>query len=99
MSAILQIIWKLVGPMLIDLAITTGLPAAMEWLYKKGLPQWLVDGILAIAKEALKQIGQLKNNPELSRAEVREGIRGIKKSARKAIKDKCSGTGCPVELK
>lgn len=98
MNAILTMIWKILGPILIDIAITTGLPAAIEWLYKKGLPKWLVDSIVSIVSEALKNIGQIKNNPELSRSMQREGIRSVRKGAKKAVKD-CVGSACPPGLK
>lgn len=99
MQAILSFLWSICGQSLINIIITVGLPAGLEWLMKKGLPKWLADKLLAIAKAALEQIGAVKANPELSRTEEKAQIRSIKKQARADIKAHCAGVACPPDTK
>lgn len=98
MSAIIELIWKFLGPTIVNLAISVGLPAAMEWLMKKGLPKWLVDGLINIVKSAIEEITKVKNDPNLSPQEVKLQVREIKRGARMAAKRECSGAGCPSGL-
>lgn len=104
MGAIVTMIWGVIGPTVISLALNVGLPKAMAWLLSKGLPSWLLDGLLKIIKDALGQISTIKNDQTLTPAMQREGIRSVKKMAKSSIKahinaKKREGVGLPPDLK
>jgi len=83
MNAIISIIWKILGPTVVNLAISVGLPKAIEWLMSKGLPAWLVNGLVAIVKAAMDEISKV--DPELPVSERKAKVQEIKKqAARKA---------------
>lgn len=87
MDAILKIIWALLGPTLVNIAITTGLPAVFEWLINKGLPKWLAEGILSIAKAALEQINGIKAKADLNSGQKRFLAGAVKADARRKARD------------
>lgn len=87
MGAIITLVWSLVGPTVVQLAITVGLPAALEWLIGKGLPKWLANGLIAIAKAALDQIHAVNTDPGLNPGQKTFLVGAIKADARKKAKD------------
>lgn len=99
MSGIIAFIWKLFGSTLINIALTVGLPKAIEWLMSKGLPKWLVDGLIVIAKSALEQISSIKQDERLTPAEKTMQIKAVKRQAKRDANRHCSGAGCLSETK
>lgn len=98
MGAIVQFIWTLLGPTIVNLAITTGLPAALEWLMKKGLPQWLANGLIAIAKSALDQISNIHGQEDLHPQQKSNLVKLVKIDAKKKACDHAMA-GCPSDTK
>lgn len=86
-GTILGMIWAFLGPMIVHIAISTGLPAALAWLISKGLPTWLADGLIAIAKAALDQIGTVNSDPTLNADQKGFLVGAIKADARKKAAD------------
>ena len=94
----INFIWKLIGPYLVQLAITVGLPAAMQWLMEKGLPQWLVSGLINIVKDAIEEITKVKSDESLTPAEKKDAVREIKRGAKEAARQHCVGGMCQSGL-
>ncbi len=63
MASIIKLIWGFIGPTLVNVAVTMGLPEAAQWLKDKGVPSWIVDPILEIVKSLLGQVQQINANP------------------------------------
>jgi len=99
MSAIIKIVWAVIGPTVVEMALSFGLPKAMEWLLKKGLPKWIVDGLVKIIKEALEKISEVKESLELSPEEKRQKVKFLKREAKAKAKYHCSGVACTSETK
>jgi hypothetical protein len=97
MSAIISIIWKFLGPTVVNLAITVGLPKAVEYLMSKGLPKWLVDGIVAIVKAALDEIDGI--DPALPTSERKVQVKAIRVAAKKKARELGPRTGVASETK
>lgn len=92
MNAIIGMVWRFLAPILVDLAITVGFPKAVEFLLKKGLPKWLVEGLVTLIKQALKEISGLP--VPVSKGDVRQ----VKREARQKARD-CVGAACAMETK
>lgn len=97
LNAIIGIIWKFIGPTVINLALSVGLPKAIEWLMAKGLPKWLMDGIVAIVTAALKEISEI--DPELPKFEKAVVKREIRKQAARKARELGPRTGHASETK
>lgn len=112
MAAIIKMIWTFLGPILVDLALTVGLPEAMKWLASKGLPKFVIDGLMAFLKAVLDGIKGVKEvttqaadeirsikASELSTVEKKWAIKGARKRAKEAARLRCSGVACPADTK
>lgn len=103
----LDMIWKLIGPVLVDLALRVGLPKAIEWLTSKGLPQWLVTSIEkflesalgGIIKEAHAKIEAFKADSNLSPQERADKVKAVRIEAKGQAQKHCDGIGCAPEIK
>jgi len=73
---------------LIEIALTIGLPPFLEWLMKKfpWLPRDVVDKLVEIIKKYLEAIEGVKD---------RTAIKALKREARR----ECRGVACPPSLK
>jgi hypothetical protein len=112
MSAIIKMIWALLGPVLVDLALKVGLPEAMKWLTSKGLPKFVIDGISAflkavidgltgvkqVASEASDEIRSIKAS-DMSAADKRFAIKTVTKRAKEEARRRCTGVACPSDTK
>lgn len=114
MSAIISMIWALIGPTLVQIAINVGLPEVVKKLTEWGLSKWIIDAIVGLVKAVLDQlkgmkeitvtahtdINAVRNDPELSKEAKRVAVKQIKTLARRAAVEKCQGkVGCPADLK
>lgn len=111
MDAILRMVWGIVGPTLVNLVLTSGLPAALEFLKSKNLPAWLVNGIAGfiravigevptdIVRLAHKDIKSVKADPTLSPAQKKAQIAAIRRQMKRDAKAACSGSGCASQTK
>lgn len=111
MEAILKFIWGLFGSTIVQMVLASGLPAAVEWLSKKGLPKWLIDGLVAFAKailgevipsvvsDAQNEIKQVKADSELSKEDKKSRVREIRSNAKREARRRCAGVACEAETK
>ena len=112
MAAIIKMIWAFLGPILVDLALTVGLPEAMKWLASKGLPKFIIDGLMAflkavldgitgvkqVASEASDEIRSIKAS-NMSDVEKKWAVKATKRRAKEEASRRCSGVACAPDLK
>lgn len=92
-GSIITALWAIFGKLLVDIAITIGLPKAMEVLLQQGLPKWIADGLILAVKKALEDITKAKTAPEMDKA----AKRAEKKRARREAKE-CIGALCETRI-
>lgn len=92
-----NIILKFLLPILVDIAITIGIPAATEWLLKKlpFIPKDVMDRFIAIIIDAISGIKSVKTDEELSKDMKKAQVSAIKRQARRD----CVGVACMPETK
>lgn len=112
MSGIISFIWSLIGPQLVEIAVSLGLPKAIEVIMATGWPTWIknflvsllkaivdqIGGLSLIAKSSAVQIREIKKDVSLSPVEKKLAIREVKAGMRKDAKNKCRGTACAADL-
>lgn len=114
MAAIIKMIWAFVGPMLVDLALTVGIPGAMKWLAEKfpWVPKFVIDGVIAFLKAVLDGIKGVKEVSSEAAAEIRSikasnmsdvekkwAVSAARKRAKEEARSRCSGVACPADTK